>query len=144
MILYHCTTVDPDTVNATPGLIPGENSWKDWIDMLGPATPRENAIWLTASQAFVGKPSKWSYKCVIPSADRKLVSFKKIMRKAGIDLKALLEETTGRMCLLDWHLYFGTVYPTEVSRVQLDIEFEESISAEDRQRWLEVYSGAAA
>jgi hypothetical protein len=144
MILYQCTTIEPETVDATPGLIPGKDSFRDWIDMLGPATPRENAVWLTAVNYFVGRPSKWSYTCVIPSTDRRLVSFKKIMRKGGIDLKALTKRPGVGDSILHWYLYFGTVYPTEAIRVQLDIDFEDSISAEDRQRWLEVYGGEAA
>jgi hypothetical protein len=142
MILYHCTTVDPETVNGTPGLIPGKDSWKDWIDLLGPATPKENAIWLTGAAYFVGTPTRWSYTCVIPSTDRKLVSFKKILRKTGLDLREIFpNEPDRRKAMLSWHLYFGVVFPTEVARVRLHVDFEDSISEQDRQRWLEMYGG---
>jgi hypothetical protein len=140
MILYHCTTVDPEIVNATPGLIPGKDSWKDWIDRLGPATPSENVIWLTAEMAFVGKPSKWIYTCVIPSHERRLVPFKKILRKAGIDLNGIIPP--GWETMRSWYVFFGRIYPPEVARVRF--KFGEEISEEKRRRFIELGWGDAA
>lgn len=135
MILYHCSSVSPEIVNATPGLIPGTNSWKDWIEELGPATPQEDAIWLTATKSFVGKPALWCYQCVIPSTDRRLVPFKKLLRKAGIDLNAWVKYGISNPALRGWYLYFGTIYPTEVTRIEYT--FEDSISPEAQQWFIE-------
>jgi hypothetical protein len=145
VILWHCTTVGREEIEVG-GLRPGPDSWRDWIDMLGPATPRENAVWLTAVPDFVGRPSRWAYKCIIPSTDRKLVKFEKLLRKAGLDVKLLRRAGTrvtgnGECRHSHWYLYFDAVYPVEVARVNL--VFEDGIGEDDRRRFVEAYGGAA-
>jgi hypothetical protein len=131
MILWHCTTVDSKAV-VGKGLVPGENSWKDWIGLLGPATPKENVVWLTAIASFPGRPSRWAYKCIIPSTDRKLVKFEKVLRKARADLKALRQEDER---ILHWYVYFGTIYPVEVARIRL--RFEDGFNEQEQKEFIE-------
>jgi len=86
MILCHCTTIAPEAIEAE-GLRPGEDSWKDWRSLLGPATPKENVVWLTTNCSFAGRPTKWAYHVVIPSRDRKLVRFTKLVRMGRMTLE---------------------------------------------------------
>jgi hypothetical protein len=39
MILWHCTTIEKEVIEAN-GLQPGPDSWRDWLDLLRPATPQ--------------------------------------------------------------------------------------------------------
>ena len=131
MILFHCTTVGIEVIE-TDGIKPGANSWKDWIDVLGPVTPQENVVWLTAMPHFPGRPSRWAYKCVIPSTDRRLVKFDKLVRKAQQwDVISLPEFER----MKHWYVYFGTVYPEEVS--EISFVFPDGITEEERQDFIE-------
>ena len=103
MILCYCTTIAPEAIEAG-GLKPGEDSWKDWRSLLGPATPRENVVWLTANCSFTGRPVKWAYHVVIPYSDRKLVRFSKLVRMGRLGLELDLTRQ-----LLAWYVYFGTI-----------------------------------
>jgi hypothetical protein len=38
LILWHCTTVEPEVIEAN-GLQPGKDSWKDWIEILSHSFP---------------------------------------------------------------------------------------------------------
>jgi hypothetical protein len=117
MILWHYTIVAPETVGAT--LLPGENSWRDWLYELGPATPQEDVIWLTSVKGFSGRPSRWAYKCVIPSTDRKLVRFEKLLRKgkAGLIYWREVARLEG-IPLSHWYVYSGPLHPVEAEPVQ--------------------------
>src|SRR5215470_14602459 len=111
IILCHCTTVVPEVI-AAEGLRPGEDSWKDWRSLLGPATPKENVVWLTANCRLAGRPTKWAYHVVIPSRDRKLVRFTKLVRMGRMSLELDLAQQ-----LLAWYVYFGTIAPGRISEM---------------------------
>ena len=111
MILCHCTTIAPEVIKAA-GLKPGEDSWKDWRDLLGPATPKKNVVWLTANCCSAGRPTKWAYHVVIPSSDRKLVRFTNLVRMGTLSLELDLAQQ-----LLAWYVYFGTIAPGRISEM---------------------------
>src|SRR5262249_48340746 len=108
MILCHCTTIAPEVIEAK-GLRPGEDSWKDWRSLLGPATPKENVVWLTTNCSFARRPIKWAYHVVIPSSDRKLVRFSTLVRNGTMSLELDLTKQ-----LLAWYVYFGTIAPNRI------------------------------
>jgi hypothetical protein len=83
MILCHCTTTAPEAIEAE-GLKPGQDSCKDWRDLLGPNTPEENVVWLTANCCVVRRPTKWAYHLRMPSSDRKLVRSAKLLNMARL------------------------------------------------------------
>ena len=108
MILCHCTTIAPKVIEAE-GLRPGEDSWKDWRNLLGPATPKKNVVWLTTNCSFAGRPIKWAYYVEIPFSDRKLVRFTKLVRMGRMSLEFDLTEQ-----LSAWYVYFGTIAPGRI------------------------------
>jgi hypothetical protein len=108
MILCHCTTIAPEVIKAE-GLKPGEDSWKEWRSLLGPATPEENVVWLTTNCCSAGGSTKWAYHVVIASSDRKLVRFANLVRRGTMSLELDLTKQ-----LLAWYVYFGTITPDRI------------------------------
>jgi hypothetical protein len=111
MILCHCTTTAPEAIKAA-GLKPGEDSWKDWRSLLGPAAPKKNVVWLTANCCVARRPTKWAYHVVIPSSDKKLVRFANLVRMGTMSLDFDLTRQ-----LLSWYVYFGRIAPNRISEM---------------------------
>jgi hypothetical protein len=111
MILCHCTTTAPEAIEAE-GLKPGQDSWKDWRDLLGPNTPEENVVWLTANCCVARRPTKWAYHLMIASRDRMLVSFEKLLSMARFPLEPDLVRQ-----LSAWYIYFGTITPYRIVEI---------------------------
>jgi hypothetical protein len=110
-ILCHCTTIAPEAIKAE-GLKPGEDSWKDWRDLLGPNTPEENVVWLTANCCSAGRPTKWAYHLRIPSTDKKLVRFAKLLNMARLPLEPDLIRQLSAL-----YIYFGTIAPYRILEI---------------------------
>ena len=125
MILFHFTNAPAATIKAE-GLRPGANSWADYA---GFVVPKEPVVWLMAEfyPTFMwGKPPKRYCEVVIPSEDRKLVSFEKILHGAGIDVRKLdCARQAG-----SFYVYFGTITPDRIWQCgEIDFSFEPDVSA---------------
>jgi hypothetical protein len=108
IVLCHCTTVAPEVI-AAEGLRPGEDSWKEWRNLLGPAMPKKNVVWLTANCRFAGRPTKWAYHVMIRPGDKKLVKFSTLVRRGTMSLDLDLAKQ-----LSAWYVYFGTIAPSRI------------------------------
>jgi hypothetical protein len=130
MILYHFTSfynlknVGPENIVAV-GLRPGQNSWKDWVDMMEPVPPP--VVWFTANPSPTGvfgkngneHNSEVRITAVIPSSDRKLVSWMTYLRRHDRQLLEYLRTYNAKVRegLSDYYLYFGHVPSARIERI---------------------------
>jgi hypothetical protein len=132
MILYHFTSFynlknhGPENIVAV-GLKPGEDSWKDWVDMMEPVMPPP-VVWFTTNPSPTGlfgnngngHNSEARITVVIPSSDRKLVSWMTYLREHDRQLLEYLRTCNGKALagLSDYYLYFGRVPPVRIERIK--------------------------
>jgi hypothetical protein len=120
MILYHFTEADLVAAIQAEGLKPGADSWRGWEEHLPPNVIKENVVWLTADVDLVFTLKRLltcRLTVKVPSTDRRLVQFAKILRRAGATAERLnMVEEALKRCMA-FYLYRGPIPPGLITAI---------------------------